>query len=89
MATDMAKWLRFQLNDGVVGGKRLVSSAALRETHTPQILMGAGANGREDTDSVKRFSSYAMGWMVEDFTLIDSVIGETRHIEIGRWPLRS
>ena len=66
-AVDMAQWLRFQLNDGVVAGKRLVSSAALRETHTPQILMGAGANGREDTASVKRFSSYAMGWMVEDF----------------------
>jgi CubicO group peptidase (beta-lactamase class C family) len=66
-AVDMAQWLRFQLNDGVVGGKRLVSSAALRETHTPQILMGAGAGAREDTASVKRFSSYAMGWMVEDF----------------------
>jgi len=30
-----------------------------------------------------------ISWMVEDFTLIDSVIGETRHIEVGRWPLRS
>ncbi|HXQ76581.1 MAG TPA: serine hydrolase, partial [Gemmatimonadaceae bacterium] len=66
-AVDMAQWLRFQLNDGVVAGKRLVSNAALRETHTPQILMGAGAGAREDTASVKRFSSYAMGWMVEDF----------------------
>ena len=36
---DMAQWLRFQLNDGVVNGKRLVSSAALRETHSPQIVM--------------------------------------------------
>ena len=42
-ARDMAQWLRFQLNDGTVGGTRLVSSAALRETHTPQIVMGAGA----------------------------------------------
>ena len=38
-AVDMAQWLRFQLNDGVVNGKRLLSSAALRETHSPQILM--------------------------------------------------
>jgi CubicO group peptidase (beta-lactamase class C family) len=67
-AADMAQWLRFQLNDGVVGGKRLVSSAALRETHTPQILMTGGEGGRGGAiDSVKRFSSYGMGWMVEDY----------------------
>jgi len=66
-AADMAQWLRFQLNDGVVAGKRLVSSAALRETHTPQILMGSGGGRGGATDSVKRFSSYGMGWMVEDY----------------------
>jgi len=64
--TDMAQWLRFQLNDGVVNGKRLVTSAALRETHTPQILMSSGGE-RADSASVKRFSSYGMGWMVEDY----------------------
>lgn len=67
-AADMAQWLRFQLNDGVVGGKRLVSTAALRETHTPQILITGGAEGRGgDSASVKRFTSYGMGWMVEDY----------------------
>jgi CubicO group peptidase (beta-lactamase class C family) len=67
-AADMAQWLRFQLNDGVVGSKRLVSSAALRETHTPQILIPAGGEGRGgDSASVKRFTSYGMGWMVEDY----------------------
>ena len=68
-AVDMAQWLRFQLNDGVVSGKRLVSSAALRETHTPQILItSAGGRGdAADSVSVKRFSSYGMGWMVEDY----------------------
>ena len=30
-----------------------------------------------------------ISWLVEDFMLIDSFIGETRHIEVGRWPLRS
>jgi CubicO group peptidase (beta-lactamase class C family) len=67
-AVDMAQWLRFQLNDGVVGGKRLVSSAALRETHTPQILIPS-TGGREaaDTAPVKRFTSYGMGWMIEDY----------------------
>lgn len=30
-----------------------------------------------------------ISWLVEDFALIDSFIGETRHVEVGRWPLRS
>ena len=68
-AADMAQWLRFQLNDGVVNGKRLVASATLRETHTPQILIPAtgGRGGIADTAPVKRFTSYGMGWMVEDY----------------------
>jgi hypothetical protein len=66
----MAQWLRFQLNDGVVGGKRLVSSAALRETHSPQILMspGGGRGGAADsTPPATYFSAYGMGWMIEDY----------------------
>ena len=64
-AADMAQWLRFQLNDGVVDGKRLVSSAALRETHTPQMIMGAGAPGAGGDQTL--FGTYGMGWMVEDY----------------------
>jgi CubicO group peptidase (beta-lactamase class C family) len=76
-AKDMGQWLRFQLNDGVVGGKRLVNSTALRETHSPQILAVAGAPpaGRggggnpaaSDSIPVTHFSSYGMGWFVEDY----------------------
>jgi CubicO group peptidase (beta-lactamase class C family) len=63
-ARDMAQWLRFQMNDGVVNGKRLVSTAALRETHTPQMIMGMGApGGNEQT----LFSTYGMGWMIQDY----------------------
>ena len=69
---DMAQWLRFQLNDGVVNGKRLVSSAALRETHSPQILAGAGVGGGRGGRPTRvppgtHFSSYGMGWFVEDY----------------------
>jgi CubicO group peptidase (beta-lactamase class C family) len=66
-AADMAQWLRFQLNDGVVGGKRLVASAALKETHTPQILIPSTGGRGGDSVSVKRFTSYGFGWMVEDY----------------------
>ena len=31
----------------------------------------------------------AITWVVEEFVLIDSLIGETKHVEVGRWPLRS
>jgi len=64
-ATDMAQWLRFQLNDGVVDGKRLVSSLALRETHTPQMIVGA-AGGPGANDQVL-FNTYGMGWIVQDY----------------------
>ena len=69
-AVDMAQWLRFQLNDGVVNGKRLVSSAALRETHTPQILMtGGGGRGGAPADTVvtTHFNTYGFGWIIEDY----------------------
>ena len=62
-ARDMAQWLRFQLGDGTFAGKRLVSAAALRETHTPQMLMGGGG----PTDSATYFSTYGMGWIVQDY----------------------
>ena len=66
----MAQWLRFQLNDGVVDGKHLVSAAALRETHTPQILIIGGEGGRGgagDSIPATHFRTYGMGWMVEDY----------------------
>jgi len=66
-ARDMAQWLRFQLGDGTFGGKRLVSAAALRETHTPQMLMGAGGGGGGGGDSATYFNTYGFGWMVQDY----------------------
>ncbi|HEV8363011.1 MAG TPA: serine hydrolase [Gemmatimonadaceae bacterium] len=67
-AYDMAQYLRFQLGDGTFNGKRLVSAAALRQTHTPQMLMGGGeGGGGGEGDSLTRFSTYGMGWMVQDY----------------------
>jgi len=64
-ARDMAQWLRLQLGDGTFAGKRLVSAQALREMHSPQMLMGGGGGG--GADSVTRFSTYGLGWMVQDY----------------------
>jgi CubicO group peptidase (beta-lactamase class C family) len=66
-AHDMAQWVRFQLNDGVVDGKRLVGSAAFRETHTPQVVTGAARGAGGDTAAVSYFSTYGMGWLVGDY----------------------
>jgi CubicO group peptidase (beta-lactamase class C family) len=65
-ARDMAQWLRFHMNDGVVNGKRLVSSAALRETHIPQTLIGGGGGGGGEGGG-SNFRTYGMGWFVGDY----------------------
>ena len=60
----MAQWLRFQLNDAVVNGKRLISTAAFKEIHTPQMIIPPGSGGGGENTL---FSTYGMGWMVEDY----------------------
>jgi CubicO group peptidase (beta-lactamase class C family) len=49
---DLARWLRMQLSDGALAGKRIVSAENLLVTHTPRIAI---------TDRVV----YAMGWFVQ------------------------
>jgi CubicO group peptidase (beta-lactamase class C family) len=65
-AHDMAQWLRFQLGGGVIDGKRLLSEAALDETHTPQTIIPIGPGTRAlypDTN----FLTYALGWNASDY----------------------
>jgi CubicO group peptidase (beta-lactamase class C family) len=63
---DMAQWLRFQLADGVMDGKRLVSEEALNETKTPQMATRVDKSARE-TNPFIHVQSYAMGWVVQDY----------------------
>lgn len=67
-ATDMAKWLRFQLSGGLhpETSAPLIDAAALKETHTPQIVVPE----EEDFtlhyhDTVQR--SYGLGWTILDY----------------------
>ncbi|MEA2236060.1 MAG: hypothetical protein QOC81_784 [Thermoanaerobaculia bacterium] len=65
-AHDMAQWVRFQLAGGVIDGKRLLSQAALDETHTPQTIIPIGPATRAlypDTN----FLTYALGWNASDY----------------------
>ncbi|MCZ6836864.1 MAG: serine hydrolase [Planctomycetota bacterium] len=50
---DMAQWMRFQLGQGEIDAKRLISTESLLETWAPQIAMGNGA-------------SYGLGWMLRE-----------------------
>ena len=65
-ARDMAQWLRFQLADGMIDGKRLVSEDALNETKTPQMPLRLDKQTRE-TNPFIHVQSYAMGWIVQDY----------------------
>jgi CubicO group peptidase (beta-lactamase class C family) len=69
-ARDMAQWVRFQLGDGEFEGRRLLDATVFRETHSPQILMppaAAGGAGGSESPPITVFSSYAMGWMIQDY----------------------
>lgn len=50
---------------GWPSGWKTMSSAALRETHTPQMLMAGGGRGGDSLPGVTHFNIY--GWMVQDF----------------------
>jgi hypothetical protein len=54
----MAQWMRLQLADGLLGGRRVVDAAALARTHAPVIARGVNpATG---------FSSfYGLGWGIQ------------------------
>lgn len=65
-AADLAKWVRFQLGDGMCDGKRLVSAANLAETHTPQMVIRLeGINKDLHPDTMQM--SYGMGWVIQDY----------------------
>ena len=65
-ARDLAQWLRFHLAEGVIGGRRLVTAASLRETYKPQIVLRLEGATR-DLNPETYLMSYGMGWLVHDY----------------------
>ncbi|MEO8622880.1 MAG: serine hydrolase [bacterium] len=64
--SDMSKWMRFVLDSGRVGTRRLISIANFKELVAPEM--------RADMDtypalelSTPHFFSYALGWFVQDY----------------------
>jgi CubicO group peptidase (beta-lactamase class C family) len=58
--TDMTRWLRVNMTDGVLDGKRIFPLAVMREVHSPQISLQRKF-GRLD-----RYA-YGLGWYVADY----------------------
>jgi|GEM_PF-73260 len=66
-ARDMGQWLRLQLADGRIDGKRLIPSAALKETRTAQMVVRQ--EGRWKIffpEKTTKHLSYGLGWFVHD-----------------------
>jgi Beta-lactamase class C and other penicillin binding proteins len=55
---DMLRFIRLQLGDGVLDGKRILDADALAATHVPQVITGVPAN------PANRASFYGFGWNV-------------------------
>ena len=66
-AGDMAKWMRFLLDSGRAGGKRLVSERSFHELFKPQVV--GPPNGFYPTSRIIRphWETYGLGWFEEDF----------------------
>jgi CubicO group peptidase (beta-lactamase class C family)/alpha-beta hydrolase superfamily lysophospholipase len=64
--SDMSKWMRFMLDSGRVGDKRLISTAAFSEIIAPQ--MRAPMQEYPALSLARpKFLSYAFGWFVQDY----------------------
>jgi CubicO group peptidase (beta-lactamase class C family) len=63
---DMAKWARFILDSGRVGGKRLLEEATFRELLSPQVVAPTAMYA---TTSLSRphFFTYGLGWFLHDY----------------------
>lgn len=65
---DMAEYMRFHLNRGVVGDKRIYSEAVARELFSPQSLVSVPipAPLPELAAFEPMFSAYGFGWFIRD-----------------------
>ena len=63
---DMSKWMRFMLDSGRVGSRRLVSEATFREIVTPQIRVPYDLYPALELSRPNAFS-YGFGWFIQDY----------------------
>jgi CubicO group peptidase (beta-lactamase class C family) len=71
-ARDLAKWLRFHLAEGTIGRRRVVSAAALGETHAPQMTIRLRPLEHALFPDTIRIN-YGLGWVVHDYRGVEVV----------------
>lgn len=64
--SDMSRWMRFMLDSGRVGQRRLIAPATFREIVAPQIRAPSNEYPALEL-SQPHFFSYALGWFVQDY----------------------
>jgi hypothetical protein len=64
----MAKWMRFVLDSGRVGSRRLISAASFRELVTPQIQAPMSLYPALQLSRPHSFS-YGLAWFIHDYRL--------------------
>jgi CubicO group peptidase (beta-lactamase class C family) len=65
-ARDLSRWVQFQLNEGVVQHRRLISAASLRETHMPQMVIRLEGLPKAENPETNQMN-YGMGWVIQDY----------------------
>ena len=66
--SDMSKWMRFVLDSGRVGSKRLISASSFRELVTPQIQADTNQYPALRLSRPHSFS-YGLAWFIQDYRL--------------------
>ena len=69
--TDMAKWMIFQLNDGIEDGKSLISQTNIERMRTSHINVGAPQGGRLFPKERVKNIAYGMGWFIHDYDRLE------------------
>lgn len=64
--TDMAQWIRMQLNGGKFGDKQIVSAANIKEMQNPHTIIPLEGL-YTSLYSEAHFLSYGMGWFLSDY----------------------
>lgn len=64
--SDMARWLRLQLGEGVFEGKRMISEANMHQMHQPAVILPISKGSARFIPS-RHFNMYGLGWGIWDF----------------------
>ena len=65
--SDMAKWMRFVLDSGRVGGRRLISEATFHQWLTPQVIIPREAFYPTTRLTRPHYTAYGLGWFLQDY----------------------